>query len=79
MMIDKIKYEKVKYNINRGAAKISALSSGKNNKYDLKRKDILSSNHKQIIEKAKFTYSQLRKAFEKQQKQLKIKEINKLK
>ena len=78
-MIDKIKYEKVKYNINREAAKISALSSGKINKYDLKRKDTLSSNHKQIIVKAKFTYSQLGKAFEKQQKQLKIKEINKLK
>ena len=31
---DKIKDEKIQYEINRDAAKISALSSGKINKYD---------------------------------------------
>ena len=31
---DKVKDEKLQYKINRQAAKISALSSGKNDKYD---------------------------------------------
>ena len=31
---DKIRVEKVKYNINRKAAKISVLSSGKTDKYE---------------------------------------------
>ena len=31
---DKIRYEKLQYDINRGAAKISALSSGKFDKYE---------------------------------------------
>ena len=48
-------------------AKISALSSGKIYKYEyLTGKDILPSNQQQIIEQAKFTYSPLGKAFEKQ-------------
>ena len=64
---DQIRDEKLKYNINRVAAKISALSSGKINKYEyLTGEEILPSNQQQIIEQAKFTYSQLRKAFEKQ-------------
>ena len=33
MTIDNIRYEKLQYNINREAAKISALSSGKIDKY----------------------------------------------
>ena len=55
------------YNISRGAAKISALSSGKIHKYEyVTGEDILPSNQQQIIEQARFTYSPLGKAFEKQ-------------
>ena len=64
---DQIRDEKLQYDINREAAKISALSSGKIYKYEyLTGEDILPSNQKQIIEQAKFTYSPLGKAFEKQ-------------
>ena len=64
---DKIIDEKLQYDINRGVAKISALSSGKIHKYEyLNGEDILPSNQQQIIEQAKFTYSPLEKAFEKQ-------------
>ena len=64
---DQIKDEKLQYDINREAAKISALSSGKLHKYEyLSGEDILPSNQQQIIEQAKFTYSPLGKAFEKQ-------------
>ena len=48
-------------------AKISALSSGNIQKYEyLTGEDILPSNQQQIIEQTRFTYSPLRKAFEKQ-------------
>ena len=74
---DQIRDEKLQYDIDREAAKISALSSGKIHKYEyLTGEDILPSNQQQIIEHAKFTYSTLGKAFEKQ-KQLKIKVENK--
>ena len=64
---DQIRDEKLQYHINREAAKISALSSGKIGKYEyLTGEEILPSNQKQIIEQAKFTYSPLGKAFEKQ-------------
>ena len=64
---DQIKDEKLQYDINREAAKISALSSGKLHKYEyLTGEDILPSNQQQMIEQAKFTYSPLGKAFEKQ-------------
>ena len=64
---DQIKDEKLQYNINREAAKISALSSGKLHKYEyLTGEDILRSNQQQIIEQTKFTYSPLGKAFDKQ-------------
>ena len=66
---DQIMDEKLQYDINREAAKISALSSGKINKYEyLTDEEILPSNQKQIIEQAKFNYSLLGKAFEKQTK-----------
>ena len=66
---DQIKSEKLQYDINREAAKISALSSGKFDKYEyLTGEEILPSNKQQIIEQAKFTYSSLGKAFEKQTK-----------
>ena len=61
--------EKLQYDINREAAKISALSSGKIDKYEyLTSEEILPSNQKQVMEQAKFTYSPLGKAFEKQTK-----------
>ena len=64
---DKIRDEKLQYDINRETAKISALSSGKTHKYEyLTGEDILPSNQQQIIEQAKFTYSPLGKAFDKQ-------------
>ena len=64
---DQIKDEKLQYDINREAAKISALSSGKIDKYEyLTGEEILSSNQQQIIQQAKFSYSPLGKALEKQ-------------
>ena len=62
---DQIRDEKLQHDIKRKAAEISALLSGKIDKYEyLTGKDILPSNQQQIIEKAKFTYSPLGKAFE---------------
>ena len=64
---DQIRDEKLQYNINREAEKISALSSGKTDKYEyLTGEEISPYNQQQIIEQAKFTYSPLGKAFEKQ-------------
>ena len=66
---DQIKDEKLQYDINRESAKIPDLSSGKIDKYEyLTGEEILPSNQQQIIEQAKFTYSPLGKAFEKQTK-----------
>ena len=50
---DQIRDEKLQYDIDREAVKISVLSSGKY----LTGEEILPSNQKQIIEDAKFTYS----------------------
>ena len=67
---DQIGDEKLQYDINGEAEKISALSSGKIKKYEyLAGEKIFTSNQKQIIEQAKFTYSPLWKAFEKQTKE----------
>ena len=64
---DQIRDEKLQYNINREAAKISALSSNKFDKYEyLTGKEILPSNLKQMIQQATFTYSTPGEAFEKQ-------------
>ena len=72
---DKIKYEKLQYDINTEVAKISALSSDKIDKYaHFTGKEILSSNQRQIIKQVKIEYSVLGKAFKKQIKQLKLKE-----
>ena len=69
---DQIKDEKLQYNINREAPKISALSSGKIHKYKyLTGESILPSNQQQIIEQARFTYSPLGLAFDKQIKTIK--------
>ena len=64
---DKIRDEKLQYDVNREAAKILALSSDKIHKYEyLTGENILPSSNQQIIEQARFTYSPLGKAFEKQ-------------
>ena len=66
---DQIKDEKLQYDINREAAKISALSSSKIDKYEyLTGEQILPTNQQQIIEQGKFTYCPFGKAFEKQTK-----------
>ena len=66
---DQIKDEKLQYDINREAAKISTLSSGKIDKYEyLTGEEILPSNQQKIVEQAKFIYSPLRKAFQKETK-----------
>ena len=62
----KIVDEKLQYDINREAVKISALSSGKIDKYEyLTGEEILPSDLRRVIERAKFTYSHLEKALEK--------------
>ena len=68
MTIDKkFRDEKLQYDINREATKISALSSNKIHKYEyLTGEDILLSSNQEIIEQARFTYSPLGKAFDKQ-------------
>ena len=79
MIIDhKIRDEKLQYDITREAAKISALSSGKIDKYKyLTGEEILPSHQRQITEQAKFTYSPRENAFENKLKYLKNKEENK--
>ena len=64
--IDKIRDEKLQYDINRETAKIS---SGKTDKYEyLAGEEILPSDQRRVIEQAKFTYSHLGKDLEKQLK-----------
>ena len=66
---DQIRYEKLQYDINKEAAKLSILSSGKIDKYEyLNGEEILPTNQQQIIEEAKSTYSPLGRDFEKQAK-----------
>ena len=63
---DKIKAGKLQYNINKEAAKISALSSDKIDKYEYYTgEEILPSDQSGIMEQAKFTYSPLGKTFQK--------------
>ena len=69
---DQTKDEKLQYNINREATKISALSSSEIRKDEyLTGEDILSSNQQQIVEQDKYIYSPLGKAFDKQIKTIK--------
>ena len=76
---DQIRDGKIQDDIYRKVTEISALSSGKIDKYQyLTGEETILSNQQQILEEAKFTYSPLGKAFEKQIKQLEIKEKNKL-
>ena len=63
---DQIRDEKLQYDINREAAKISALSSGKIDKYEhLTDEEILPSNQQQIIEQANLLILLEEKPFEK--------------
>ena len=65
---DKIRKEKLQYNINREATKISALLCGKIDKYEyLTSEEILTSDQRRVVE-AKFSYFPLGKALEKQTK-----------
>ena len=67
--VDQIRDEKMQYDINREAAKMSALSSVKIDKYEcLTNQEILPFNQQKIIKQANFTYSPLGKAFKKQTK-----------
>ena len=69
-----IRLERKNYNM------ISTLSSWKIVEYEyITDEEIVSSNQNRIIEQAKFIYSSLWKAFEKQTKIMKIKEKNKWK
>ena len=69
---DQIRNEKLQYGINRETSKILALSSNELRKFEyLTGQEILPSNQKQVIEQAKFSYSPLGKAFEKQIKTIK--------
>ena len=61
---DQVRDENLQHDIDRESAKISALSSGKTDKYEyLVGEEILPSNQQEVIEQAKFT---LGKAFKKQ-------------
>ena len=63
---DKIRDEKLQYDINREASKISALSSGKIDKYEyLTGKEKLPSHQRRVMEQATFTYFLHGKTFEK--------------
>ena len=76
---DQIRDKKLQYDINREAAKISALSSGKIDKYEyLSGEDILPSNQQQIIENLNLLFLLREKLLKNKQKQSKIKEKNKL-
>ena len=68
---DKIRNQKLKYDINREAAKISALLSGKIHKYEyFTGKTILPSDQSAVTEQEK-SYSLLEKALEKQLNKIK--------
>ena len=80
---DKIRNEKLQYDINREETKILDLLSGKIDKCEyLTGEEMLPSNQRQIIEQAKFTYSPLGKALGKQTKTIEdqgIKQVKALK
>ena len=72
MTIDEtIRGEKLQNDISREAAKTSVLSSGNIDKYEyLTGEEILAPDQRRVIEHAKFTYSPLGRAFEKQTKRI---------
>ena len=72
---DKIRDEKLQFDINREATIISGLSSGKIDKYEyLTGEEILLFDQRRVTEQAKFANSPLGKAFKKKIK-IKIKTI----
>ena len=72
---DKIRDEKLQQR----SFKISTLSLGNIGKYEhLTGEEVRPSNQRQIIEQAKFTYSALSKAFEKQVKTIKDQRLKQL-
>ena len=65
----RLEIKKLQYDINREAAKVSVLSSGKIDKYEyLTAQKILPSDQRRVVEQAKFTYYLLGKALEKEGK-----------
>ena len=67
MIDDNMRDENIKYDSNREGPKISALSSGKIDKYEyLTVEKILPFKQRQILEQAKFAYFPLGKDFLKQ-------------
>ena len=78
---DKVRDEKRQYDINREAAKISALSFEKIGKYEyLTSEEILPSNQRQIIEQTKFYHSKIfsiRKSKQKTKKKKSVWKANK--
>ena len=67
---DKIRHEKLQYDVNTKVANISAFSTGKTDKYKyLTGEKILPSDQRRLIEQAKFIYSPIGKVFKKQQQQ----------
>ena len=66
---DKIRDEKLQYDIDRETSNISTLSSGKIDKYEyFTGGDILTFDQRKVTEQAKFTYSPLGAASKKQTK-----------
>ena len=77
---DKIRDERLQYDINRKAVKISALPSVKIDKYEyLTGEEILPSDQSKIIKQVKFTYLPLGKGFEKQTKTIEDKDKKQIK
>ena len=73
----KFRDEKLQYDINKKAAKISELSSSKIDKYKyLTDKEILPSDQSAIVKQSRFTYYPFGKTLENKQKRLKTKGKN---
>ena len=77
---DTIRDEKLQYDINWETARVSALSSGKIDKYEyLTGEEILPPDQRRVTEQVQFAYSLLGKAFEKQTKTIEEQGKNNLK
>ena len=77
---DKNRDKNLKYDINREATNISALSSGKIDKNEyLTGEEIRPPHQKRIIKQAKFTYYPLSKSFQKQTKTIEDQGVKQIK
>ena len=77
---DKIRDGKMQYDINIETAKISALLSGKTDKYEfLTGEEILPLDQRRVIEQANFAYPPLGKAFKQQTKTIEDQSKNQVK